>query len=83
MKKLLQFTAPWCGPCKTMAPIIDKLPSKGISVQKINADTDMKLCAEFNIRSIPTIVVVDENMKELRRVVGVQTEQQLINLYNG
>jgi thioredoxin 1 len=83
MKKILQFTAPWCGPCKAMAPIMDKLPTKGIPVQKVDADNDIKLCAEFGIRSIPTFVLVNENNTELRRVTGMQTEQQLINLYNG
>ena len=83
MKKILQFTASWCGPCKAMAPIIDRLPSKGIPVQKVDADNDVKLCAEFGIRSIPTFVVVDDSNNELRRVTGMQTEQQLINLYNG
>ena len=81
MKQILYFSAPWCGPCKTLAPIVSELSSQ-INVQKINVDTDTELSSKFGIRSVPTLVLV-ENDQENGRKIGLQTKQDILNFYNG
>ena len=81
MKTMLYFSAPWCGPCKTLAPIVNELSSQ-INVRKINVDNDTELASKFGIRSVPTLVLV-ENGVEIRRKVGVLTKEQILNFYNG
>ena len=58
MKKFIYFSAPWCGPCKTLAPIVNELSSQ-INVRKINVDNDTELASKFGIRSVPTLVLVE------------------------
>jgi thioredoxin 1 len=80
-KKFLYFSAEWCGPCKTFGPVMDEL-SKTISVEKINVNENTELSNQYNIRSVPTVVLV-ENGTELWRTVGVTPKTQLIEAYNG
>ena len=57
MKKLLYFSADWCGPCKQLSPIMDELKSEGYPVQKIDADSNPEICQAFNVKNIPTVVL--------------------------
>ena len=68
MKKILYFSAAWCGPCKQLAPIINKLTSEGFPITKIDVDSNPDLSAQYAIRSIPTMVVLDENGIEINKV---------------
>ena len=81
MKTMLYFSAPWCGPCKTLAPIVNELSSQ-INVRKINVDNDTELASKFGIRSVPTLVLV-ENDHDVGRKIGLQTQQDILNFYNG
>jgi len=81
MKKILYFNASWCVPCKTLGPIIESLGNK-INYEKIDVDGDNELSAKYSVRNIPTLVLV-ENGSEKSRLVGLQTEQQILNFYNG
>ena len=81
MKKILYFSASWCGPCKTLGPIIESLGNK-INYEKIDVDTDTKLASEFGVRNIPTLVLVKDGIEQ-NRLVGLQTEKQILNFYNG
>ena len=81
MKTMLYFSAPWCGSCKTLAPIVNELSSQ-INVRKINVDNDTELSSKFGIRSVPTLVLV-ENDHEVGRKIGLQTKQDILNFYNG
>ena len=81
MKTILYFTASWCGPCKTLGPIIESLGNK-INYEKIDVDSNNELSIEHSVRNIPTLVLL-ENGIERNRLVGLQTEQQILNFYNG
>ena len=62
MKKILYFSAAWCGPCRMLAPRMEKLSGEGkINYQKIDVDSDTELSIKYGVRNIPTLILVDEN----------------------
>ena len=65
MNKIYYFSAPWCGPCKMLGPVMDK---SGLPFQKINVDNDSTLSAKYGIRNVPTLVKVDANGNEISRI---------------
>ena len=82
MKKILYFSAPWCGPCKQFGPIMDRISQTGILVEKVNVDNAPAVAAAYNVRSVPTIVVVNSTGNEISRSVGMLSESQVRQLYN-
>ena len=82
MKKILYFSAPWCGPCKQFGPIMDRISQTGILVEKVNVDNAPALAAAYNVRSVPTVVVVDRSGNETGRSVGMLSESQVRQLFN-
>jgi len=81
MKKLLYFSAGWCGPCRQLGPIMDELKAEGITVQKIDVDANPEICQSFNIRNVPTVVLQVENVERGRKV-GLNPKQAYLELYN-
>jgi thioredoxin 1 len=77
MKQLFIFTSDWCSSCKTLEPIIEQVSQK-IQIQKINIDYTPDVTLKYGVRSIPTVLLV-ENEKELRRFVGVKSLQQILD----
>jgi thioredoxin 1 len=69
--KYLYFSAPWCGPCKQLAPKMELVAEANITVEKILVDSDTETTEKYGIRNIPTVVLIDENGVELERFVGV------------
>lgn len=71
---LVYFYAPWCGPCKTMGPVVEQISgAMNVGVQKINVDTEPELAQKYGVRSIPTFILEDRDAGvELLRIVGAK-----------
>ena len=81
MKKLLYFSAEWCGPCKTLGPIVESLSGQ-INYDKIDVDTNHEMSAQYGVRNIPTLILLDETGENKGRLVGLQTKDQILSFYN-
>jgi thioredoxin 2 len=80
-KELFYYTAPWCNPCQTLGPTMDEV-AKQIPVRKQNIDyTDPAVLQAANVRSVPTVVLVEDG-QELRRFTGVKSFNQIIDWLN-
>jgi thioredoxin 1 len=80
---LVEFWAPWCAPCRMMAPALDQLGEQyagKVKLRKINADENQELLRALNIMSIPTVLVF-QNGQELHRRIGAQSPQVLGRLF--
>ena len=82
MKKILYFTASWCAPCKALSPIMDSLQGQ-INFDKINVDTNTDLSAQYGVRGVPSLILLDETGEVKGRLTGVQSKEQILNFYNG
>ena len=78
---LVDFWAPWCGPCRNLAPIIDEIAEErtDIKVGKINIDDNKDLARQFKVMAIPTILVF-KNGEEVARSVGPETKDEVLEL---
>ena len=78
---LVDFYADWCGPCKMLSPVVDKLAEEHseFKVVKVNVDENPDLAGSYQVMSIPTLVVI-ENGKEVNRSMGLQSKQDILNL---
>ena len=75
--KYLYFSAAWCGPCKTLSPIMNEVSSQ-VAVEKIDVDLDYERAQQYGVRNIPTVILVD-GVTEVKRFIGVQPKQNYIN----
>lgn len=78
---LVDFWAPWCGPCRMIAPVIDKLAQDyagKAKICKVNTDEHQDLASKFGIRSIPTIYFYKDGQK-VDEMIGASSEQDLKN----
>ena len=80
MRKILYFTAAWCGPCKALGPIMDSLQGQ-INFDKIDVDSNTDLSIQYGVRNVPTLLLL-ENGEEVSRLVGVQSKEAILEFYN-
>lgn len=82
--KVLDFYADWCNPCKALAPVLDKvLEEKKLNLTKINIEEDVDdLSIKYNVRNIPTVIVIDDNDNEIKRFTGTKTETDLNKFFD-
>ena len=80
---LIDFWAPWCGPCRMVSPLVDEIANEvtNAKVGKVNVDDNPELAQKYGVMSIPTLVVIKDG-KVVQRVVGARSKAAIKDLLN-
>lgn len=79
---LIDFWAPWCAPCRMVSPIVDEVAEEKkdeVKVLKVNIDEEPELAAQYNVMSIPTLMVM-KGGKVVNTIVGMRNKQAILDL---
>lgn len=77
--KILKFYADWCGPCKQLSETLSGM-DLNVLVEPVNIDTTMVTAIKYNVRSVPTMVLVDDEGNDLARLIGNQPESKITEM---
>ena len=80
MRELYYFTAGWCQPCQVLGPTMSVIGQR-VPVRKVDVDYTPDIIEKFNVRNIPTVILV-ENGNEIRRFTGVKSHDEIMNFVN-
>lgn len=80
---LVDFWAPWCGPCRMMGPIVEELAEENLEIKvcKLNVDEASDIARKYEIESIPTLIYFNNGIA-LKTLVGLRTKQDILNTIN-
>lgn len=82
---MVDFWAPWCGPCRSILPILDEIAEEyeefPLKICKVNIDENPEIVKEFDIRTVPTFYVYKDGVK-VGQATGSRTKYEIINLFN-
>ena len=83
-KILIDFYADWCGPCRMLSPVIDEIATEHPEhiIAKVNVDEEGELAMQFDVTSIPTLVVIKDG-KIVNRAMGVRPKAAVLSLLEG
>jgi thiol-disulfide isomerase/thioredoxin len=80
--KYLKFEANWCGACKMIKPILRRVEEAGIPVEIVNAEFSAELVTQYNVKNLPTVILVDDSGKEFHRFTGTKAKtEDYLNTY--
>ena len=85
MPVLVDFWAPWCGPCRLLSPIVDRIADQfagKAKVGKVNIDDNQELAVKYGVTNIPRLLLFKGSDKPLRTLVGLTSEAELAKLLN-
>lgn len=77
--KVLKFEASWCGPCKSLSKVFEEAKDKiSMPVEVIDIDQNRDMAVKYGIRGVPTLVILDNEDKEVKRASGMMMESKLL-----
>ena len=83
-KRVLKFYADWCQPCKMLSRVIEDVKDQiEIPIEDVNIDENLFMAQHLNVRGVPTLVIVDDEDKEISRKSGYMNEQDFLKFVKG
>jgi len=76
--KLIKFSASWCAPCKQLSTVIGSIKDQLPEVVEVDVEKDFELASKYNIRSVPVLVLEDNDGNFIRRMAGYQSAEKLL-----